>query len=207
MKRRSLLLLAFLCWTNALFGASYHALFFSYEGANKNLPRKSHTFATFVKVEQRRASFDVESVTISWGPSNQKVRALRRRAQEGVNSSLISTVNDALRTGFLLDSWGPYEISKEIYDRAVIQEGRLKAGKIGYKVLDEKFRPFALNCIHAVSDIFGHLETGTLRGSDATKKVVNTFKQTRQLGARNTAPLDLFSALDIENVRFRKHDR
>ena len=77
--------------------------------------------------------------------------------------------------------WGPYEIQKELYDRAVKQEARLSAGDLLYKAVDTRFRPgVAVNCIHAVSDIDtdrGLLYLGPVAGDAASFEVVKHLKR------------------------------
>src|SRR5262249_5620483 len=58
--------------------------------------------------------------------------------------------------------WGPYQIRKELYDRALIQIGRLESGVVSYKAMDALHRTSnASNCIHALSDVVD--EQGPLR--------------------------------------------
>lgn len=44
-------------------------------------------------------------------------------------------------------------------------------------MLDYRKRPGALDCIHAVTDIAGYLDTGLLRGADATAAAFNHFNR------------------------------
>jgi hypothetical protein len=77
--------------------------------------------------------------------------------------------------------WGPYQIQKELYDRAVEQEARLKSGAVMYKAIDEDFRPaVATNCIHAVCDIdaeSGLFQPGRVWGEPASELVLNHFRR------------------------------
>ena len=72
--------------------------------------------------------------------------------------------------------WGPFKIDKELYDRAVKQESRLRSGRVLYKAIDLRFRPgVASNCIHAVSDLDTDkalLDSRLRRGDDASRLVV-----------------------------------
>ena len=71
--------------------------------------------------------------------------------------------------------WGPYQINKDLYDRALKQEARLNSGLVLYKAVDRRFRPgTASNCIHAVADLDmdnGLLHSGQGRGDAASHQV------------------------------------
>jgi hypothetical protein len=101
---------------------------------------------------------------------------LLRRSEEGVNLDLKDTLRHANAMKAEVSMWGPFRIKKELYERALRQEARLKKGDIAYKALDIRFRPDkATNCIHAVSDIDvdrGLLDTGTANGKDASYMVL-----------------------------------
>ena len=138
----------------------------------------SHTFATFIKATGNgsdKTKYTVDSHTISWMPRSLHVKLLRR-PEEGVNLDLKDTLRHARAIKCEVSMWGAFHIKKELYDRALQQEARLKKGDIDYKALDARFRPnSATNCIHAVCDIDtdkGLLETGTAHGNDASLMVL-----------------------------------
>ena len=82
-------------------------------GAQGNVPRRSHTFATFIKVgeaggDSTEDSF--ESHTISWLPANGSVGMLRLSPQPGKNFSLTETLSWARAQGAPVSAWGPFEV-------------------------------------------------------------------------------------------------
>ena len=131
----------------------------------------AHTFATFVHAGGDR----YDERTISWLPASGTV-CLFCPTAKGRNYSLWESVAYAKAHQAKITRWGPYEIHKELYDRAVLQAERLFHGKTLYKALDQHTRPLgiAINCMHAVSDIDtdqGYLMTGTAHGNEATRLV------------------------------------
>ncbi len=159
----------------------YFVVFFASQN-QRNAPRFSHTFATFFKVDQEESNGvqieTSESATISWLPSNGVVRLLQRPVA-GRNFTLDETLDWAKRLGLATTARGPFEISKELYERALERKTWLESGRVAYKALDRRFRPeAAINCIHAVSDLLPGplLDTGTARGEPATAMVANHFR-------------------------------
>jgi hypothetical protein len=108
-------------------------------------------------------------------PQSLDIVILRRRPELGANLDLQSSLRWAESMNSHVSMWGPYQIKKELYDRAVEQEARLNSGRVLYKALDRRFRPgTASNCIHAVSDLDidnGILHTGPGRGDEASNMV------------------------------------
>jgi hypothetical protein len=162
---------------------SYFMLVFAHQ-AHTNLPRFTHTFATFVKATAEGPGvneYAIESHTISWSPATGQIRALRLRPESGVNLDLDASLRWARSVDARVSCWGPFRIRKELYDRALRQIARLQAGGVQYKALDAGFRPHAAsNCIHAVSDIDqdnGLLDTGTADGEAASYLVVRHLER------------------------------
>jgi hypothetical protein len=117
----------------------------------------------------------MESHTISWLPASLNIVLLRRDPEQGKNFDLPSTLKIAKSQGADVSAWGPFQIRKELYDRALAQIKRLETGKVGFKALDRAFRPdAATNCFHAISDIVDGplLNTGTAFGAPASEMVV-----------------------------------
>ena len=82
--------------------------------------------------------------------------------------------------GARVSRWGPYRIEKELYDRALTQEERLRSGRVLYKAVDRNYRPQASNCIHAVSDIDtdnGLFHVGREWGDAASRDVANHLRR------------------------------
>lgn len=154
----------------------YYVIVFSHQknvGNRLPPPHSSHTWATFVKVNGDSIE---EEKTISWGPEDNII-AVGREAVVGKNSNLKESLEFARSNGYVISHWGPYEISAEFYARGVERQRELESGKYLYKVLDAKTRHRnAINCIHAVSDIAGFLQTGTFRGESASRAVARHFQ-------------------------------
>ena len=157
--------------------ASYYMTIFSAQADSRD-PRRTHCFATFVKAigtGDSAKDSPIEIHTISWMPESLDIVVLRRRPEPGVNLDLESSVRWAESRNSRVSMWGPYQIKKELYDRAVEQEARLNSGLVLYKALDRRFRPgTASNCIHAVADLDidnGLLHSGQGRGDAASRQV------------------------------------
>ena len=158
-------------------GESYYMTIFSAQ-ANSRDPRRTHSFATFVKAigtGDSAKDSPIEIHTISWMPRSLDIVILRRHPEPGANLDLESSLRWAGSRGCRVSMWGPYQIKKELYDRAVDQEARLNSGRVLYKAIDRKFRPGAAsNCIHAVADLDidnGPLHSGQGRGEVASRQV------------------------------------
>jgi hypothetical protein len=162
----------------------YYLLMFSSQN-NSYQARFSHTFASFVKAMGAAPSLAESEIaevhTISWMPQTQDIVLLRRQPEPGTNLNLQDSIRWAQSVSARISLWGPYEIQKELYDRAVEQEARLKSGAVMYKAIDDEFRPaVASNCIHAVCDIDadnGLFHIGRLWGEPASQLVLGHFKR------------------------------
>ncbi len=121
-----------------------------------NMAQLSHTFATFIKASgsgENLAAWALESQTISWLPQSLEVR-LAALPEPGRNFGLHETMRWALASADQVDLWGPYEIQKVLYDRALVQIGVLDSGQVKYKAVDSGFRSSRVsNCIHAVTTV------------------------------------------------------
>src|SRR5260370_37702154 len=104
----------------------------------------------------------------SWMTETLEIEVLRRRPEPGVNLDLESSVRWAESRNSRVSMWGPYQIKKELYDRAVEQEARLNSGRVLYKAIDRRFRHgIASNCINAGARRYiynGLLHSGQGRG-------------------------------------------
>jgi hypothetical protein len=145
----------------------YYVTYYSYQSDPLRI-RYTHTFAHFVK----KTPLTTQEQTISWMPASLRIAVLRRRAEQGVNLNLQDTLQLAQSIGARVTAYGPFEITRELYDRAANQIKRLQSGQVQYKCNDRRFRGEATNCIHAVSDLGGYLDTGTQSGNAATDVVV-----------------------------------
>jgi hypothetical protein len=161
----------------------YYMIIFSAQNGS-NEPRLSHSFATFVKATGTGDSakdYREESHTISWLPRSLNIVVLRARPEPGTNLDLASSLRWAQSVNCRVSMWGPYQIDKGLYDRAIEQEARLRSGRVLYKAIDARFRPgIASNCIHAVSDLDtdnGLLHAGQGRGDAASHQVARHLRR------------------------------
>jgi hypothetical protein len=163
-------------------GERYYVVLFAFQ-SEPNLPRFAHTFATFVKATGAGPDprcYSVQTHTISWCPASREIRVARFCPERGANLDLPATLAWARSLGSWVTRWGPFEVHKELYDRAVAQEARLRSGAVQYKVLDCGLRPSeASNCIHAVSDLAGGalLDTGAAYGEEASCLVAHHLRR------------------------------
>jgi hypothetical protein len=146
-------------------------------------PRFSHTYAAFVRAQRAAGEKDyrLETHSISWLPATLDIRLLRR-AEPGVNLSLKASLDLSKSLETRISMWGPFQIQKELYDRALRQEAKLNRRGTLWKAADGAFRQQgeAVNCFHAVSDIDtdrGLLETGTAHGDAATEMVAQHLRR------------------------------
>src|SRR5437764_3718776 len=90
-------------------------------------PDYSHTFATFVRASWQgekpvpASPIALESVTISWLPTNGIVRTLALFPESGRNWELHETIRWCQKDDMRISIWGPYRIQPELYRRAVNQ--------------------------------------------------------------------------------------
>ncbi len=163
----------------------YYMVVFASQG-EPVIPRTAHTFATFVRVSERPKAGDgagspVTAHTISWLPASLEIVPARPAPEKGKNLDLPATLKWAKSGKARIVAWGPYEIKKELFDKALQQIDRLNSGRIAYKALDLRYRGGgASNCIHAVSDVDtegGLLQTGTAFGEAASERVVRHLRR------------------------------
>lgn len=184
MQRLSRLLLALFLLVAAgpAVAADYYMVMFGSQ-TPENTARTSHTFATFVRMDDGELT---EELTVSWLPApgyfGPEYRMPPVAIVPGKNYTLDETIrfSPRRRTSF----WGPYEISAALYERAARRVAYLDRGVTSYKMMnlargrlrDAPLRNQpggAINCIMAVSDIGGFLDTGTAWGVDASRRVLN----------------------------------
>jgi hypothetical protein len=104
--------------------------------------------------------------------------------EPGENRTTRDAFSLCLRESMSIVQFGPFEIDRELYRRALRQidflEGRVPGRRPSYKCFDLGFREgahvAAVNCIHAISDVDrddGPFRTFTLYGEAAAREVVN----------------------------------
>jgi hypothetical protein len=169
---------------------------FAYENQG-NDPRFSHSFMAVIRVLaddkqtkltpglQKRTyqNRDFEAYTISWLPHNFSTNP-NLCVFEGFGSRIFPKLNDCpLSEGrdFKLDEtiklavnaknavcmWGPFEISKEAFDRGVKRLRLLNGGTIRYRADDRLYRKdqVAINCFHAMSGLAELYPNGGIFGT------------------------------------------
>jgi hypothetical protein len=124
-------------------------------------PNYSHSFALFIHAGDNGAAA-LEGHYISWLPRTLKLNAAALHPEPGGNLPIFPTLHWALANSMRVSLWGPYEIKRELYDKAVAQQALLESGKIKYKLIDAcQFPDEVLNCIHAISGVAGGLRFRT----------------------------------------------
>jgi hypothetical protein len=188
---------------------SYYLIVFAAQRA-PTTPRYSHTFATVVKATENgtdRSKYKVEEHPISWIAKSKEIVLARAKSEPGVNLSLRGSLRLAASLDETISMWGPFEIKKELYDRALKQIEVLESGKLQYKALDVRFRPeTAINCIHAVSDLDtdqGLLDTGAACGDEASRMVANHLR--RWMVKPETTHTWLIKRLGLEDYAITRH--
>lgn len=153
-----------------------------------NTPHGSHIFATFIEADGSPSTHNlprVESRTLSWLPAQQNSRFLRLRPEPGLNFSLDETMGIALSRGLSVMRWGPVEITESLYVAALARIDFLESGLVDY-IIEDKFHRNAvytnapggaINCIHALSDLGGFIQTRFLRGFSAARRVYDHLQQ------------------------------
>ena len=121
--------------------------------------RYSHTFATFVRATGRgpcAQAYQLDAFTISWLPRTLDLRPLALAPEEGTNLGLADTLRWAQATDQRVSLWGPYQIERELFDRALAQARLLESGRVCYQLLDAGRPTDAVsNCVHAVTSVAG----------------------------------------------------
>jgi hypothetical protein len=139
-------------------GERFYVIVFGSESTPR-IPRFTHTWGAFIRVTEQGAGQEpaVETRMISWVPATREIRPLSFQIEPGANLGLDQTLRWALSTGQRLAQWGPYECRPELYYRALVQQGFLESGRMGYQCIDtagEAARTgLGCGCIHAITDM------------------------------------------------------
>ena len=152
-------------------------------------PGLSHTFAVFAMVDLSAGQMIVhESVDISWLPQGllpgQQIWDWLVPVT-GRNFNLRESLTSASAPGITAKTFGPVEVSRELYDAAKRKATWLASGSVKYVIMDNFFRNRAgsfeeggaSNCIHAVCDlaITKYLNTHVTYGHYASELVFKHF--------------------------------
>jgi hypothetical protein len=157
---------------------------FAYENRG-NDPKFSHSFMTVIRIfahgeqptpnsEFKTGTFkgwDWEAFNISWLPADFMenpdlcvfrgacARLFPKQNQcpvsPGKNFTLEDTIKLAVNAKVAVGMWGPYEITKEGFDRAIKRKWLLDSGEIKYRADDRRYRKdqTAINCFHAMGSL------------------------------------------------------
>ncbi len=147
------LLLALLWASPGVAAERYYVLVFGSQQVPP-IPDATHTFAAFVRATDSPAGPRLECYTISWLPANLVVRTRALLPEPGRNLDLYATLNYVLANGERVSLWGPYEIDRQVFFRALDQIAHLQSGRVQYKAIDSFYPSSRVsNCIHAVSQV------------------------------------------------------
>lgn len=157
----------------------YYVIFFSSEGT-PNIARLSHGFATCARTRTKPGEESFDDFTISWMPANLEVR-FRLWPESGTNLDLPASFDYVQSVDGRVFAWGPYEIDKQIYDRALEQFERLQQGRLLYRMADLRLRHrphLANNCYHSITDIAPKelIMTGAKSGEEMGPIMVEHFR-------------------------------
>jgi hypothetical protein len=148
----------------------YFVVVWGYQGPG-NMPKDSHTFASFYDGDDL-AEDPMKVATISWMPDSGFIHLLR--IERGRNFSLAQTLAVACQARKQLKSWGPYEITPDLYRRALARIKLLDSGKVSFSALPR--RPDTMNCFKAAGDITNtSFRPGMVWGFRASEAVVRHF--------------------------------
>ena len=174
----------------------YFIVPFAYENRG-NDPEYSHTFVSVIRVLAddkqakgisglKRGTYrnrNFEAFTISWLPhdfaqnpnlcvfSGPGARLFPERNQCVTSVGRVFSLEETLRLGVnaknAICMWGPYEIRRDGFDRAVERLRLLQGGSIKYRADDRLTRKdrTAINCFHATANIYELYPNGGLFGT------------------------------------------
>jgi hypothetical protein len=160
-------------------GEAYYLLLFGSQQV-PDKPEFSHSFATFVRaVWSDGCPPCLEAHTISWLPRTLQVRPFARAPECGINLDLETTLRWANANGERVSLWGPYQIPREVYLRALKRISVLESGSIVYRAIDWGYSPEQANCIHAISGVLREeppLVSPVSWGETATFRLLGLFR-------------------------------
>jgi hypothetical protein len=140
----------------------------AYQSPNNDVV-KAHAFVSFYKGNELAVK---TPPTISWLPASGNVHIFG--SERGRNYSLAQTLALAHRGGREIKSWGPYEITPELYRSGLRRIQLLRSGRVTYSMLGAA--PASMNCIDAAGNLTRTpLDIGLLWGFAASSEVVHHF--------------------------------
>jgi hypothetical protein len=133
---------------------AYYLLMFGSQRIPNN-PSYSHSWASFVRaVWDRPGPPRLEVHTISWVPRDLHIRVFALAPEAGTNLDLHATLRYVAANGERVSLWGPYQIDRALYLRALDQVRLLQSGQVFYKAVDTGYTSdHVSNCVHAVSSL------------------------------------------------------
>ncbi len=144
--------------------------------------RTAHTWAIYAKTTPMvNGSTGVESFTISWLPADANVQPLRFRSVIGRNWTSDETLAIMARKNSAISMWGPYEVTPEQYETALVQYDYLNSGQARFRSVDSfNVNTRTVNCVHAVT-----------HASPVTKKYIQPVIRVGEPGTSRLARLYL----------------
>lgn len=174
----------------------YFIIPFAYQDRG-NHPELSHSFMSVIRVfadnkqpkpvpglvRRKYKNREFEAFTISWLPRDfltnphlcvfdgpgSRVSPEKNKCpiSPGRNFTLAETIKLAVDAKNAVAMWGPYEISKEAFDRGVARKRLLDGGTIKYRADDRLYRKdkVAISCFHAMAGLDELYPNGGLFGT------------------------------------------
>src|SRR3954452_18574315 len=136
-------------------GERFYAMIFGSQSSPKLL-RYTHTWATFIRVVGEGddpRGYQVSQHTISWLPSSLDVRTWSLVPEKGVNLDLYATLEAVAGNGEGVTMWGPFEMSRPVYERSLRVQAILDSGVAEYRAISTPRNLLVSDCIHAVAAI------------------------------------------------------
>ncbi|HVK10863.1 MAG TPA: hypothetical protein VM597_18990 [Gemmataceae bacterium] len=188
-------------------GDRYFILVFGSQSVPK-VPRRTHTWATVVRVTGTEAEAD----TISWMPATLEIRPWRFRVEPGVNLGLTASVEWALADGQRVSAWGPYELRPGVYAKFRMQMAFLETGRVGYQCIDSTGEAGrtgrGCDCIHAVTDLDSEYDRRHYRldryGEAASRFIVRQLAERGALVDAGVTHDWLLAALGLDRYPIRR---
>jgi hypothetical protein len=173
---------------------TYYLAIFASDREPVALPEFAHTFGTFARVTDQGPpglpGLRIDTFTISWMPRALAIRLARLLPECGANLDLPTTLQWARQNNLCVSMWGPYQIDRGLYERALAQKAYLESGAVRYKAIDTGYPASEVsNCIHAMSDIAfdaPRLRVGTLSWGNAASYFVALSLYPEMINPRQT---------------------
>lgn len=146
----------------------YFVLVFGSQTQPKQL-RYTHTWATAVRAIGEGpdiSRYALEIHTISWLPASGIVKVFRPRPEPGVNATLEQTLAYVEHNHENIIMWGPFIVSRLVYNRFIGVVNQLNSGEVMYRAIDGALNMRISDCIHAVAAVdpqFGRLQYPLIR--------------------------------------------